>query len=144
MRLTLSALLLAGFVGCDATPEEPVSESEATLKPTEQGDANTQFNHGLMYRFGNGVPKDGVEAVKWFRKAAESYRKAAEQGDAKAQFNLGAIYANGEGIPEDYVEAYAWWSVAATNGNKLAKQDLTKAKAELTPDQFAAAEKRAA
>jgi hypothetical protein len=56
MGLTLIALLLAGFVGCDATPEEPVSESEATLKSAEQGDANAQFNLGLMYRFGNGVP----------------------------------------------------------------------------------------
>ena len=139
MRLTLIALLLAGIVGCDS---EPVSEFDAARQSAEQGDANAQFNLGLMYRFGNGVPKDDVEAVKWFRKAAESYRKAAEQGDSKAQFNLGAIYANGEGLPEDYVEAYAWWSVAATNGNKLAKQDLTKAKAELTPEQFTAAEKR--
>ena len=37
MSLTLIAFLLAGVVGCDATPEEPVSESEATLKPAEQG-----------------------------------------------------------------------------------------------------------
>ena len=35
-----------------------------------------------MYEYGQGVGKDEVEAVKW-------YRKSAEQGDARAQCNLG-------------------------------------------------------
>ena len=47
-----------------------------------------------------------VEAVKW-------YRKAAEQGHAEAQFNLGCCYANGQGVAKDKVEAYAWFSMAA-------------------------------
>ena len=45
--------------------------------------------------------------------------------------------------PEDYVEAYAWWSVAATNGDERAKKNLPEAKADLTPEQLAAAEHRA-
>ena len=174
MRLTLIALLLAGFAGCDATPEEPVSEFDVTLKAAEQGDANAQFLLGYMYEVGDGVPEDDTEAVKWFRKAAEQghdaaqynlarmyasgdgtqkndteavkwCRKAGEQGLAIAQLNLGFIYSNGEGIPEDYVEAYAWWSIAATNainGSKDAKERLEQLKAEFTPDQLVAAEKR--
>jgi TPR repeat protein len=47
------------------------------------------------------LPKDAIEAVKW-------YRKAAEQGDAPAQFNLGNSYANGEGVAKDAVEAAKW------------------------------------
>jgi uncharacterized protein len=48
------------------------------------------------------VAKDQVEAVKW-------YRKAAEQNLAKAQYNLGVCYARGDGcrdgVAEDDVEA---------------------------------------
>ncbi|MSR43556.1 MAG: hypothetical protein EXS19_05920, partial [Pedosphaera sp.] len=39
--------------------------------PTEKGDASAQYNLGVMYANGLGVPKDEVEAVKWYRKAAD-------------------------------------------------------------------------
>ena len=51
----------------------------------KQGNASAQFNLGLMYRKGQGVPQDYKTAVKW-------YRLAAEQGNASAQFNLGVMY----------------------------------------------------
>ena len=47
-------------------------------KAAEQGNANAQYNLGLMYEEGLGVAKDGAEAMRWFR-------KAAEQGYAKAK-----------------------------------------------------------
>uniref|UniRef100_UPI000667786E tetratricopeptide repeat protein n=1 Tax=Haemophilus influenzae TaxID=727 RepID=UPI000667786E len=53
------------------------------LPLAEQGDANVQFNLGVMYAEGQGVKQDDFEAVKW-------YRKAAEQGYANAQANLGS------------------------------------------------------
>ena len=40
---------------------------------------------GRLLHNGQGVAKDQVEAVKW-------YRKAAEQNYAKAQYNLGVCY----------------------------------------------------
>ena len=43
-----------------------------------QGNAPAQFNLGLMYDHGYGVPQDDAEAVKW-------YRLAAEQGDARGR-----------------------------------------------------------
>ena len=43
----------------------------------EQGYAKAQFNLGLMYAKGQGVPQDYKQAVKW-------YTKAAEQGVAAA------------------------------------------------------------
>jgi TPR repeat protein len=55
----------------------------------EQGDADAQFLLGLRYYQGNGVAKDFVEAVKW-------YRKAAEQGHLFAQMSLGYCYKDGE------------------------------------------------
>jgi TPR repeat protein len=64
----------------------------------EAGDATAQYNLGVMYAEGRGVPQDDEEAAKWFR-------LAAEQGNAGAQNNLGVMYANGHGVPRDYREA---------------------------------------
>ena len=51
----------------------------------EQGDARGQNGLGNMYVTGQGVAKDDVEAVRW-------YRMAAKQGHAQAQHNLGVMY----------------------------------------------------
>ena len=67
-----------------------------------------------MYFFGEGVPQDYQEAVKW-------YRLAAGQGDATAQYNLGLKYANGEGVPQDYQEAVKWYRLAAEQGDDSAQ-----------------------
>jgi len=72
----------------------------------DQGNAGAQFNLGLMYANGQGVPQDYAEAIRW-------YRKAADRGAASAQFNLGLMYANGQGVPQDYAEAVRWYRKAA-------------------------------
>ena len=51
-----------------------------------------------MLANGQGTAKNEVEAVKW-------YRKAAEQGNAGAQFNLGNMLGNGQGTAKNDVEA---------------------------------------
>ena len=70
----------------------------------EQGDAVAQYNLGLMYGNGQGVPQDYAEAVKW-------YRLAAAQGNAGAQYNLGLMYGNGQGVPLNNIKAYMWWAL---------------------------------
>jgi uncharacterized protein len=47
----------------------------------EQGNANAQYNLGVMYDNGDGVVQDYAEAVKW-------YRLAAEQGNATLKIIL--------------------------------------------------------
>ena len=37
----------------------------------KQGDADAQYNLGVMYEKGRGVPKDDKTAVKWYRLAAK-------------------------------------------------------------------------
>ena len=92
--ITLAAVLVALAVGAQAqTPEVDALRARAA-----QGDAEAQFNIGVMYAEGRGVPRDDAEAVRW-------YRLAAEQGHAYAQFNLGVMYAYGEGVPQDDVQA---------------------------------------
>ena len=83
----------------------------------EAGDADAQYNLGVMYDNGKGVPQDYAEAVKW-------YRLAAEQGRAHAQYNLGVMLKNGEGVPQDYAEAIKWWRLAAEQGKVSAQNSL--------------------
>ena len=83
----------------------------------EQGDAHAQFNLGVMYQDGQGVPQNHAEAVKW-------YRLAAEQGIDRAQYNLGVMYANGRGVPQNYAEAVKWYRLAADQGHASAQNNL--------------------
>ena len=83
----------------------------------EAGDVDAQYNLGIMYDNGYGVPQDYAEAVKW-------YRLAAEQGYAKAQYNLGTMYEYGNGVPQDYKEAVRWYRLAAEQGNVDAQYNL--------------------
>jgi TPR repeat protein/uncharacterized protein YecT (DUF1311 family) len=120
----------------------------------EQGHALAQFNIGVMYSTGTGVPEDDSEAVYWLRKAADQgraeaqeflgtmylagrgvtentveaakwLRKAAEQGNARAQGILGDLYSFGmHGVPLDYAESLKWLRKAANQGNADAQKSI--------------------
>ena len=64
-----------------------------------------------------GVPKDDVEAVRW-------YRLAAAQGLDEAQYALGNMYADGWGVPQDAAEAARWFRLAADQGHSSAQSEL--------------------
>jgi hypothetical protein len=83
----------------------------------EAGDATAQYNLGVMYAEGQGVPQDDEEAAKWFR-------LAAEQGHADAQRNLGVMYILGQGVPQDFQEAAKWYRKAAEQGDADAQCTL--------------------
>ena len=98
----------------------------------EQGEPRAQYDLGLLYDTGEGVPQDSREAMKW-------YQLAAAQGEERAQYNLGLMYANGQGGPQDYVQGYYWISVAAAQGNAHAAEAREYYAAKMTPDQMARA-----
>ena len=50
----------------------------------EQGDAQAQFNLGVAYYNGEGVPKDKNRAIRWLR-------LAADQNFAEAQYSLATL-----------------------------------------------------
>lgn len=103
----------------------------------EQGVAAGEYNLGVMYFNGYGVPQDYAETVKW-------YRKSAEQGYAHAQFFLGHMYKDGKGVPRDYVQAYKWLSLSAAQAGAAANAGARdKLAAEMTPEQIAEGEKLA-
>ena len=58
----------------------------------EHGNADAQFNLGIIYNKGQGVPQNCAEALLWFR-------RAADQGVADAQYNLASMYYGGQGVP---------------------------------------------
>ena len=55
-----------------------------------------------MYENGYGMEKNYLEALKW-------YRRAADQGHATAQNNIGVMYKNGHGVEKNYQEALKWY-----------------------------------
>ena len=129
--LALIAALCVGFtLGLTVPAWAGFDEAEAAYQrgdyataigeffsPTKEGIADAQYNRGVNYERGRGVPQDDAEAVKW-------YRKAAEQGHAKAQYNLGVRYANGRGVPKDDAEAVGWWRKAAEQDHASAQFNL--------------------
>jgi hypothetical protein len=142
-RILAGVVLALLLTGCDAEKpseaEKPFEDGIAAakrgdyatalrlLRPlAEQGHARAQFNLGVAYANGRGVPQDHAEAVKWWRLAAEVkwWRLAAEQGLANAQFNLGVAYHLGKGVPQDHAEAVKWWRLAAEQGEAQAQAHL--------------------
>lgn len=62
------------------------------LKPmAANGDAKAQYNLGVLYLKGKGVPQNDKEAAILFR-------RAADKGNTDAQCNLGALYLSGKGV----------------------------------------------
>lgn len=92
---------------------------EEYTRKAEEGDVDAQYNLGIIYYHGEGVPKDYEEALSWFH-------KAAEQDDADAQYNLGFMYGRGEGIEKSHAQSAAWFKRAADQGHKGAQEILEK------------------
>jgi len=126
-RLFMAGLISTGFIlmllvsGCSnqAVNQAPTGNqanqsssdsakiSELKTK-AEKGDAEAQYELGICYQAGTGVPKDEKEGVRWFK-------LAADQGHAKAQFCLCNSYDFGVGTEVNYEEAYMWGLLAKMN-----------------------------
>ena len=98
MKPLVAVFLLSVTLGCGEGGQVQLETADALRVRAEQGDADAQYNLGVMYDQGRGVAQDDAEAMRW-------WRLAAEQGLADAQYNLGVSYVTGEGVPQDYVQA---------------------------------------
>ncbi len=93
--------------GIDAADHNDYAAALTTWEPlARDGHVAAQYNVGIMYERGLGVPRQPARAVRW-------YRLAAERGFAPAQVNLGLLSLAGEGVPKDATEAAAWFRAAA-------------------------------
>lgn len=70
------------------------------------GEANDQYELGVMYCSGKGKPQD-------YAKAAELFSLAAEKGHLAAKRELGILYLLGEGVKADADKAYPLLTEAA-------------------------------
>jgi uncharacterized protein len=137
LLLTIAALPIVADFGSGLTAYQKGDYATALKewRPlAEQGDPAVQYNLGLMYVDGHGVPQDYFEAIRWFR-------RAADQDYAQAQHNLGAMYGAGQGVKRDYVQAYKWLNLCAAKGNSgcISQRDLVAKK--LKPSQLAEAQR---
>jgi len=89
------------------------------LPLAELGDAEAQFNLGVLYDEGAGVERNLATAADW-------YRKAAEQGFIDAQTNLGILYYHGLGVERDHEAAAHWFRLAADQGDAEAGEYLQR------------------
>lgn len=87
-------------------------------KAAEQGNADAQYQLGLIYEkgFGDEIHYNFLEAEAWIR-------KAAEQGNVDAQYHLGQAYE--QGAQEQ--EVVEWYYKAANQGHEKACFVLGKA-----------------
>ena len=80
-------------------------------------DLEEQFQVGVKYYWGLGVPQDFTQAIKFFHLAASN-------GHSSAQTFLGHCYYWGNGVPQDYGESVEWFQKAADQDNGAAQLNL--------------------
>ena len=112
---------LCYYVGkCGWRRVEDLEEAEKWLcMAADQGHVDAQRELSSVQCFlGVSVQdRDPAEAVKW-------YRKAAESGDCAAMHWLGCCYYNGEGVEKNPAAAIKWYLKAAVQGYGSAQRDL--------------------
>lgn len=123
--------------GLDAIHGTDYDKALTKLRPlASEGHAPAQYNLGVMYEWGNGVPQDDVEAMKW-------YRLSAGQSHRDAQNNLGAMYSKGEGVAQNFVEALKWFVISADNGSEGGRKNIDIVEKRMTSRQITQAKKLA-
>ena len=115
----------------------------------EQGNPWDQFNLGLKYAKGEGVPQSDTEAAKWYKRAADQgvveaqynlglmhyqsqdftlamkwLKAAGERDTAGAQYLVGTMYYKGSGCKQDHSKAASWFEKAADLGHAKAQYNL--------------------
>jgi hypothetical protein len=117
--------------------QRPRPKSLADLrKLADQGDAEAQWQMGVRFHNGEGVPHDDAQAMQWFQ-------RAAQQGHVTAQGALGAYYFAARGVPKDLSKAYFWSVIAMAQGDEISKGRLELLASQMTRAQVYAARQQA-
>ena len=132
-RILRSLIWLLGFISVLLS----FSSCTPLQQAAEQGNARAQYKLAHKYENGDGLPQNYAEAFKW-------YKKAAEQGNTDAQLCLAYMYCNGKGTAKNYIEGYVWLSIASAQGDKEAKYQLSILEVEMSSEQLAEAQQKAA
>jgi TPR repeat protein len=112
---TLLVLTLQLCVG--AEPQVNKRNFLHTFRRAQSGHIRDQFALGRAYAEGKGVSQDYVQAMLWFR-------RAADQGNPGAMTEVGRMYAQGLGVTQDPQEALRWFLRAAADGYAPAQTNV--------------------
>ena len=102
-----------------------VSDLPAIRDLASRGNAAAEFELGVRYADGRGLPHD-------LRLASEWLEKSAQQNIAPAQYRLGTLYEKGLGVTRNAPVAINWYRRAANAGNIRAMHNLAVMIAEST------------
>ncbi|MFV1985239.1 MAG: tetratricopeptide repeat protein [Thiohalomonadales bacterium] len=104
--------------GFKAFEKKNYKQAYKIWKPlADAGNADAQYNIGLLLKNGKGVTHD-------HRKALFSFLAAAKQGHAEAQYNAGMMFRLAQGISRSNKDAVIWWQRAAAQGLTEAQHNL--------------------
>ena len=129
------------------------------------GDDKAQYNLGIMYNKGLGVPVDKNEAFSWFflsanqgnilanyalghaylkgsginknyKLALKSFKFSALRDHPTSRLILGNMYFQGQGVKVSYAKAYLWWRLAQDLNIEGARQNINMIKEKMSKDEF--------
>jgi len=88
-----------------------------TTTQLRERSSNQDFELGLQYYQGRGVPKSYSKAKKFLEIGANA-------GHAGSQSLLGTLYYHGRGVLKDYDIAFGWFRLAALQGDEKARKKI--------------------
>ncbi len=91
--------------------------SEQLRSAAEAGNADAQYEVGVRFAEGRGVPRDLPKAALWLE-------RAARQGLPPAQYRYGRLAEKGEGMSKDVAIARRYYEQAAAAGNVQSMHNL--------------------
>lgn len=156
-----SIVAMKKIAGCYLSGNGVDADAQVGLKWMEAAhdvgsDADAAHELALIYENGqHNVEIDVVEAVAWFRKAAEAghidamaelglcyelglaveqsdeqalewYMRAAEQGHLTAKYSVGEAFEDARGVPQSDEEACLWYYKAAIAGDEDSREALRR------------------
>jgi uncharacterized protein len=115
-RFVASAFVALGQYYLDGIPDTAVKPDPAVAidlfrhAASYFGDQDAQYHLGRLYLLGTGTAKDGVQAARWLR-------LAANKGQRSAQAMLGSMLFKGQGVARQAAQGLAWLTLAKDGAN---------------------------
>ena len=116
MRISASLVLMCCFLSCDS---QEVRLFGQLSELAEKGNAQAQYNLGMMLNNGIGTSKNPSLALQWFEKSAQA-------GDPLAAYKLGCYYGGQfkDAVAVNMEKALQYKLIAAIAGYSLAQHDV--------------------
>ena len=132
------------------------------------GDDKAQYNLGIMYKKGLGVPVNNNEAFSWFflsanqgnilanyalghsylkgsgikqnyKLALKAFKYSALREHPTSRLLIGNMYYQGQGVIVSYSRAFLWWSLAQDLNIDGASENISIIKKKMTKGQYSKA-----